>query len=119
MGVCVPSGAPYAAGVPEQRLNVPTCPLCVAARITPWHHEDDICWIADCDICATPMVVWRGHGIDPPADELEHMMAQLSRVATEALGPHWVDGNRRNIPDHFHAHSRPVGGFFGPGGGPR
>ena len=22
------------------------CDLCEAARITPWFHEDDICWIA-------------------------------------------------------------------------
>ena len=25
----------------------------------------------------------------------------------------------RNIPNHFHAHARPEGGFFGPGGGPK
>ena len=28
---------------------------------------------------------------------------------------HYVDGNMRNIPDHFHAHARPEGGFFGHG----
>lgn len=94
------------------------CPLCEAARITPWHHEDDVCWIADCEICATPMVVWRGHGTQPPAEEREHMLDQLARVAEANLGAHWVDGNMRNIPDHFHAHARPEGGFFGPGGGP-
>ena len=47
------------------------------------------------------------------------MMAVLLRVATEQLGAHWVDGTMRNIPNHFHAHARPEGGFFGPGGGPR
>ena len=30
------------------------CDLCEAARITPWFHEDDICWIAECEICAVP-----------------------------------------------------------------
>src|SRR4051794_32286004 len=35
------------------------CDLCEAARITPWFHEDDLCWIAECEICATPMVVLR------------------------------------------------------------
>jgi len=30
------------------------CDLCEAARITPWYHEDDICWIAECEICAGP-----------------------------------------------------------------
>ena len=56
------------------------CDLCEAARITPWFHEDDVCWIAECEICAVPMVVWRGHGTEPPADELEHMHAQLAEV---------------------------------------
>ena len=27
------------------------CDLCEAARITPWFHEDDVCWIAECEIC--------------------------------------------------------------------
>jgi hypothetical protein len=26
-----------------------------------------------------------------------------------------VDDNMRNIPDHYHAHARPRGGFFGHG----
>ncbi|MFN8018359.1 MAG: hypothetical protein U0P45_09575 [Acidimicrobiales bacterium] len=104
-------------GAPERAFDA-DCPLCEAARISPWHHEDDVCWVADCTICATPMVVWRGHGIDPPPDERGHMMAVLARVATAQLGAHWVDANMRNIPDHFHAHARPEGGFFGPGGGP-
>ena len=56
------------------------CDLCEAARITPWYHEDDICWIAECEICATPMVVWRGHGTEPPAEELAHMHEQLARA---------------------------------------
>ena len=90
-----------------------------APRLTPWHHEDDICWIADCEICATPMVVWRGHGVTPPDEERAHMLAHLARVADGVFGGHWVDGQMRNIPDHFHAHARPEGGFFGPGGGPR
>ena len=46
--------------------SVDGCDLCQAARITPWFHEDEICWIAECTICATPMVVWRSHGTAPP-----------------------------------------------------
>ncbi len=109
---------PYDADVASERAQDSDCPLCEAARITPWHHEDDVCWIADCEICATPMVVWRGHGTDPPTHERQHMLGELARVADGVLGSHWVDGNMRNIPDHFHAHARPEGGFFGPGGGP-
>jgi len=92
------------------------CDLCEAARITPWFHEDDICWIADCEICDVPMVVWREHGAAPPADALAHMHTQLARIAVEVLTvEHYVDDNMRNIPDHYHAHARPQGGFFGHG----
>ena len=90
------------------------CPLCEAARITPWFHEDDVCWIAECEICATPMVVWRRHGVDPPEADRNHMLGRLAVVADAELGEHWVDPTMRNIPDHFHAHARPAGGFFGP-----
>ena len=98
--------------------NVPgdvDCLLCEAARITRWYHEDDICWIADCEICDTPMVVWRSHGVAVPAEQHEHMMTALAQVAGEIFEGHWVDDHMRNIPDHYHAHARPVGGFFGHG----
>src|SRR2546423_14788617 len=92
------------------------CDLCEAARITPWFHEDEICWIAECEICATPMVVWRSHGTEPPAAELAHMHDRLaSVVAAHFTFEHYVDDNMRNIPDHYHAHARPRGGFFGHG----
>ena len=89
------------------------CMLCRAEHITPWYHEDDICWIAECDICAVPMVVWRSHGVTPPAAEREHMLARLRVVAREQIGAYWLDDHMRNIPDHWHAHARPQGGFFG------
>ena len=95
---------------------VTDCDLCEAARITPWYHEDEICWIAECEICAVPMVVWRRHGKDPSTADLDHMLDQLGRIAAEQLTvEHYVDDNMRNIPDHFHAHARPRGGFFGHG----
>ena len=102
--------------MPDELTRDDNCDLCEAARITPWYYEDDICWIAECEICATPMVVWRGHGIDPPAEELTHMHTQLAGVVVEHFTfEHYVDDNMRNIPDHYHAHARPKGGFFGHG----
>jgi hypothetical protein len=90
------------------------CDLCEAARITHWFHEDDVCWIAECEICAVPMVVWRAHGVSPPAGDLEHMHRQLAAVVDRHFEfQHYVDDNMRNIPDHYHAHARPQGGFFG------
>jgi hypothetical protein len=93
-----------------------SCDLCEAARITPWFHEDDLCWIAECEICATPMVVLRAHDADPPADVKAQLNERLAAVVAEHFTfEHYVDDNMRNIPDHYHAHARPVGGFFGHG----
>ena len=85
-------------------VKVDDCDLCEAARITPWFHEDDVCWIAECEICYVPMVVWRFHGTEPPTEHLAHMHTELGRVAGETLTvEHYVDDNMRNIPDHYHA----------------
>jgi hypothetical protein len=93
--------------------RVDGCDLCRALKLTPWFWEDEICWIAECEICETPMVVWRYHGTAPPAEHVAHMRERLREVATNQLGEFWVDGHMRNIPDHYHAHARPKDGFFG------
>jgi hypothetical protein len=41
------------------------------------------------------------------------MLGRLAEAADSVFDGHYVDGNMRNIPDHFHAHARPEGGFFG------
>jgi hypothetical protein len=91
------------------------CLLCQAERITHWYLEDDLCWIADCTICATPMVVWKWHGVDPSDEDRVAMLARLSATADAVFDGHYFDDNMRNIPDHFHVHARPDGGFFGHG----
>ena len=97
-------------------VKVDNWATCARPRITPWFHEDDVCWIAECEICSVPMVVWRYHGTEPPSEHLEHMHSHLARVARQRLTvEHYVDDNMRNIPDHYHAHARPRGGFFGHG----
>src|SRR5512145_1002289 len=93
--------------------KVAGCDLCRAKKITPWYHEDEVGWIAECDVCDTRMVVWRRHGTQPPAEARAHMLARLGEVATQRLGEYRVDDNMRNIPDHFHANARPKGRFFG------
>ena len=77
--------------------------------MTTWYHEDEHCWIADCEICEVPMVVWRDHGVAPPDDVLAHLHARLAEVADARFGAgEWkVDDHMRNIPDHYHAHARP------------
>ena len=64
----------------------PACELCEAARITEWFHEDEVCWVAACEVCDVPMVVWKQHGNEPPDAEVEHMLVQLGRVADHQLG---------------------------------
>jgi hypothetical protein len=60
------------------------------------------------------MVVWRQHGAEPPAALLEHMIAQLERVAGErfAGADFAIDRVMRQIPDHFHAHARDEGWWW-------
>ena len=101
-----PAGAPEAGA--EAGGAVPGCELCAARPLTPWFHADDTCWVAECLICRTPMVVWRRHGADPSPEEREHMLARLSEVAAVRLGEDAfrIDGKMRRIPDHFHAHAR-------------
>jgi hypothetical protein len=94
----------------------PVCELCEAARMTDWFHEDEICWVAECEACWVPMVVWREHGIDPPESAREHML----RCLDEAVRAHYtfeprIDDNMRTIPNHFHVHARPRSGFSGHG----
>jgi hypothetical protein len=94
---------------------VADCMLCAAERLTDLHYEDTECWVTDCVICMTPMVVWQVHGLPEP-DLEARMLAHLERVAGERYGPagYYIDGERRRIPDHWHAHARPAGGFFDP-----
>jgi len=96
--------------VPEP---IEECLLCTAERITDWLHEDEDCWIAECMVCRTPMVVWRIHGLPEPEREAR-LLAHLERVAAQRYGDEgfYVDPERRRIPDHWHAHARPAGGFF-------
>ena len=92
----------------------PDCLLCRAERITEWHFEDDDCWVTDCMVCMTPMIVWRSHGLPSPG--LETALLQRLEAIANARYPdgYYVDGERRRIPDHWHAHARPAGGFFDP-----
>jgi hypothetical protein len=97
----------------EEFRRIEGCDLCRAAKMTPWYHEDDICWVAECDVCDTPMVVWRWHGVVPPPDHKAHMHERLKEIAAAHFGEIYIDDHMRNIPDHYHAHGRPVGGFWG------
>ncbi len=92
------------------------CELCTAARLTEWFYEDADCWIAACEACSTPMVVWRAHDAHPPAEVKALLHGRLAAVVAEHFTDEfWVDDHLRSIPAHYHAHARPRGGFFGRG----
>ena len=86
----------------------PDCELCEAARFTHWYYEDELCWVADCEVCATPMVVWKLHGTEPPTEDVAAMLARLVEAGELRFGRSGgkVDRVMRQIPDHFHAHYR-------------
>lgn len=119
------------------------CELCEAARFTEWYYDDDECWIAECESCSVPMVVWRVHDASPPDDVRERLWQRLDEVADrlsaqraarrhgatgrddgdvpppdpegrgERPRSHYIDDRLRSIPDHYHAHARSRGGVFG------
>ena len=92
------------------------CELCEAAQLTERFHEDEECWIAECEACSVPMVVWKTH--DPmPHDTVKTRLHQLLlevSVRFYDFEPR-IDDNMRTIPDHYHAHARPRNGFSGYG----
>jgi len=90
------------------------CELCEAARLTEWFFEDDHCWVAECEACCVPMVVWKHHDAQPDESTRSHLLAVLSRVVSEHFDYEpFIDDNMRNIPDHYHAHARFRGRWFG------
>jgi hypothetical protein len=100
------------------RRSMPdSCELCEAARLTEWFHEDEVCWIAECEQCYVPMVVWKQHDPSPPDDVKATMLELLGTVVRSSyrFDGYYVDDNMRSIPSHYHAHARPSGGFFGHG----
>ncbi len=84
------------------------CELCEAAPITTRYHEDELCWVAECEACGVPMVVWWSHGASPPQAERDRMLDRLGSVARSLWGDDgfWLDEVMRQIPGHFHAHAR-------------
>lgn len=92
------------------------CELCEAARMSEWFFEDEECWIAECESCGVPMVVWREHNPDPPIEIRERLIEKLTDVVSQFFDFELrIDDNMRTIPDHYHAHARPKGGFYGHG----
>jgi hypothetical protein len=63
-----------------------TCELCTAEDRSLRLHDDDVCWVALCETCDVPMVVWKAHGTDSSERERMYMARQLARIALSFLG---------------------------------
>lgn len=86
----------------------PDCELCAAARFTHWYAESVDGWVADCEACSVPMVVWWHHGPEPDDDVVERLLALLTEAANQRFGEFgWtIDREMRQVPSHYHAHAR-------------
>lgn len=94
--------------LPGRVRDQAACELCEEARLGEWFHEDEDCWVAECESCSVPMVVWRNHDPSPPAEVKAMLAERLAMVvAREFDYEHFVDDNLRTIPTHYHAHARP------------
>jgi hypothetical protein len=83
------------------------CDLCEAAPLTQWFYSDEECWIAECESCFVPMVVWRTHDPQPDDATKQRLWARLETVMGEQCSfEFYIDDNLRSIPDHYHAHAR-------------
>ena len=96
----------------------PSCELCEAAALTRRFEEGPDYWIAECEACGVPLVVWRTHDALPPPAIRVALWLRLARVANEELGVGaWrLDDRLRTIGGHYHAHARrrPRGGGWPP-----
>lgn len=93
----------------------PDCELCRADRWTHWYAVTDDGWVADCEVCSVPMVVWWGHGPEVDDETRERLLAALTAAADDRFGAdNWrLDRTMRQVPEHFHAHARDPGWFDG------
>ncbi len=81
--------------------------------MTEWFHDDDLCWVAECESCNVPMVVWKKHDPNPPEEVRVELIRVLGVVVEQHYQmEHWVDDRLRSIPHHYHAHARPRIGLF-------
>lgn len=109
-----PSAHPAAAHVTCRPGYV--VPIRSGFKSIPWYHDDDLCWIGECEMCATPMVVSNKHNEVPTEAEIAKMNELLLEVVREHYGYEaWIDPANLRIPDHYHAHARPVNRLTGHG----
>ena len=83
------------------------CELCQLSKFTAWYFEDDLCVVLECESCGVPMVVLREHRTELTSAEEAHLRGSLEEAATGFFAGQafYIDGLRRQIPDHYHAHA--------------
>ncbi|MBI2963265.1 MAG: hypothetical protein HYY35_05870 [Deltaproteobacteria bacterium] len=88
------------------------CELCRPARTTCWYAEFTEPFpfvIIECDSCDVPMAVLGAHRRAPTEEEHAILRRELGRIADAKYPDGWFfDDHMRQIPDHYHAHARPI-----------
>ncbi len=86
------------------------CPLCTRNRQTHLYAETDLYWVADCPICAVPLVAWKLHDTQPSSVAVVRMLNALLVASFEFFegleGTFWFDGRMVWCPGHWHVHAR-------------
>lgn len=77
------------------------CELCKLEKLTPWHYEDGLIVICDCQTCGTPMLIFRSHG---PRTEEEHLKARIKIIELYGKRLVKIRTKARKITEHEHWH---------------
>ena len=93
----------------QQPPDLANCELCNLAKLTRWFYSDAMCLVVECESCAVPMVVLVQHRSEPSEIERKILLHHLELAAQEffANQSYFIDEQRRQIPQHYHAHARP------------
>lgn len=81
-------------------MELISCPLCRAEKLTEWKYEDARCWVTRCSTHLDKwMCVLRRHTSTPTKEEYEHMVGVMLRLfpGIELRGP-------ASLLGHFHLH---------------
>ncbi len=82
-------------------MKAANCSLCKAERKTKWYYEDDKVWVADCETCRIPMIVWRDHVMKLKFEDVEHMLWVVLMLFGDGVT---IRFKQRKIHDHLHWH---------------
>jgi len=96
--------------LPNNQNLKSNCSLCFLKEKTLWLKKffGPFWKVVICETCKVPMVIYKWHTISLLEEHKKQMIESLKMAAKEFFGTDdfYVDEERRNIKDHWHAHAR-------------